>query len=1015
MLGGTSKTHSLRPDTALGATEGRARFVFVALLICLVTLIVFFRGFLQSGFNMIAGDIGDARFNIAILEHLRAVMHGEAPFTSPNFFWPERGVLGYSDSLFLMGLPYTIARSAGLDHYLAFETAFVVFKAIGFFSMLWFLRTAGVSRPVALIGSVLFTLSNLYFVSMGHAQLATVVFTPLIVALACSAWREHGAGGTRAAYVYAIFCATLTALVLLTSFYIGWFTILAAACCAAIAALVQIIESRSVTPVSDWHREALARRWLFGIAALVFIVAMVPFLLTYVPTLKTTGGRTFAENLLYSGAPIDLLNVGPGNWLWGRALESILAHPFATGERNLGWPPLILLLTIGGGVVCFIKLLGKDETDSGRHRKELLIAVFSASFLCLWTLSIHVGRWSLWWVVFKAVPGGSAIRVPARLNIVLNVLLVFSACLVLERLRHRHDRVGRMIIPALTALLVAEQINIASTHAIDRAVENAILVRIKHPPVGCSSFLLTVPALPQPWFANQIDAMLVARAANLPTINGYSGWSPPDWNLMMFDNYYVDHAQRWALLKHVEQGLCGLDLRKGSWSPTNLDLNTAYSPGEVIDFRTDGNAPHFEGEGWGNPGPEGSFTVGGHSELVLQLPAPPVSDLVLSIEARAFTPPQRRRFDDTLLVNGSVAAQWTITDREPLIRRQVRLPARLMRSRAVRIEFINHDPRSPADLGLSVDARKLGLAIGTLRLDPTVYSPGEVLDFRTGGNARYFEGEGWGDPGPGGSFTVGGHSELVLQLPEPPVSDLVLSIEAHAFTPPQRSHFDDTLLVNGRVAAQWTITDHEPLIRRQVRLPARLMRSRTIRIEFIDHDPRSPADLGLSVDARKLGLAIHTLRLDPTVYSPGEVLDFRTGGNARYFEGEGWGDPGLLGSFTVGGHSVLLLQLPAPPVRDLLLLIEAHAFTPPRRSHFDDTLLVNGRVAAQWTITDHEPLIRRQVRLPARLIRSRAVRIEFINHDPLSPADLGLSVDARKLGLAIHTLRLDATTPPRSE
>jgi len=37
------------------------------------------------------------------------------------------------------------------------------------------------------------------------------------------------------------------------------------------------------------------------------------------------------------------------------------------------------------------------------------------------------------------------------------------------------------------------------------------------------------------------------------------------------------------------------------------------------------------------------------------------------------------------------------------------------------------------------------------------------------------------------------------------------------------------------------------------------------------------------------------------------------------------------------------------------------------------------------------------------------VRIEFINHDPRSAADFGLSLDDRKISLGIHTLRVDAT------
>jgi hypothetical protein len=1011
------KVQHMRPGTVPTASEKNStarRFLILAVLICLLTLIVFFRPFFQSAFNLIAGDVGDNRFIIAILEHWRMATHGKAPFTSPNFFWPERGVLGYSESLFLMSLPYIIGRSTGLDYYLAFEISFMVFKAIGFFSMLWLLRSvAGISRQVALVGSVLFTLSNLYFVSMQHSQLSTVVFTPLLAALACSAWREYGRGRVRIAHAYGVACGILTALVLFTSFYIGWFTILAAAGCMTITALARAVEQRSVSPISEWLQDAFARRWLLGVAALVFIVAMVPFLATYVPTFRNTGGRTFWESLQYSGEPMDVLNVGSGNWMWSHVLAPVLArserHPFGAGERIVGWPPVILLLTICGGAVSLMKLLGKKLAYSAGHKAQLLIVIFSASFLGLWLLSIRVGKWSLWWLVFKAFPGGSAIRVPVRFNIVLNVLLVLSACLILEQLRYRRSSMQRVVFWGLAVLLVAEQINVEPTHAIDRAAERTILAQIKRPPDACSSFFFTAPAqADRLFFVNQIDAMLVAREMDLPTINGYSGWFPADWNLLMFDKQYIDHVRKWVLVKHIEQGLCGLDLRNGSWT-THLDLKNAYSPGEVLDFREGGNALHFEGEGWGDPEPGGSWTIGGHSLLVLQLPTAPTGDLVLSLEAHSFTPTQRSRFDDTLVVNGRVAAQWKITDQEPTIQRQVRLPAELIRFRVVRIEFINHDPRSPADFGLSADTRKVGLALHTLRLDATTYSLGEALDFRRGGNAQYFEGEGWGEPEPGGSWTVGRHSVLALQLPAAPTSDLLLSLEAHAFTPPQRSRFDDTLVVNGHVAAQLSVDGREPVIRKQVRLPAGLIRSRTVRIEFINHDPRSPADFGLSMDTRKVGLALHTLRLDATTYSPGDVLDFRRGGNARQFEGEGWGDPEPEGSWTIGGHSLLVLQLPTAPTGDLMLSLEAHSFTPTQRSRFDDTLVVNGRVVAQWKITDREPTIQRQVRLPAGLIHSRAVRIEFINHDPRSPADFGLSLDARKLGLALHTLRLDAT------
>jgi hypothetical protein len=63
--------------------------------------------------------------------------------------------------------------------------------------MLWLLRSfVRLSKPVALVGAALFTLSNVYYISAGHAQLVTVVFISVFASLVLSSWREpvRGAG-----------------------------------------------------------------------------------------------------------------------------------------------------------------------------------------------------------------------------------------------------------------------------------------------------------------------------------------------------------------------------------------------------------------------------------------------------------------------------------------------------------------------------------------------------------------------------------------------------------------------------------------------------------------------------------------------------------------------------------------------------------------------------------------------------------------------------------------------------
>ncbi|MGA8599129.1 MAG: hypothetical protein WB676_30800 [Bryobacteraceae bacterium] len=850
------------------ARESNARgnyFPWIAGIVCLLSLVIFFRDFLESGFNLIAGNLGDNRFIIAILEHWRAVAHGRASFRSPNFFWPEHGVLGYSESLFLFSLPYAVGRAAGLDLYIAFELTLILFKAVGFFSMLWLLRSfVRVSRSVALVGSTLFTISNLYFIDTGHAHLMTVVFVPLLACLACAGWLAYGRGQKGLGHIYSGLLGLLLALVLFTSFYIGWFAILAGGVAFASAVLLRILQARSLSPLREWSRLAVGRSSLLATALLVFYVAIIPFLITYLPTLKQTSGRAFQENRLYSSRPVDLLNIGEGNWIWGRAVDSLMIWlgngPMAPTESQRGWPPLTLALIAAGLFLGFRRKEDRGRAGLLRYDERFLAAVLGVSFITGWVLSVKVGERSLWWLVFKFIPGGSAVRVPARFNLVLNVFAIILACLVLNGLAKQGRRVWKVVFWAVSFFLIAEQINTAPAHLIRRDSENAILARVGRPPSTCRSFFLTHPARRPGKLAllsiDQIDPMLIARSYNIPTLNGYSGWFPPGWDFFAFGRGYLQNVRWWARRKEITSGLCGLDLRDGSWTPVNF-TKTPYRLGWAIDFHAGGNADFYEAQGWSHAEEVGSWTVGAHSVLILDLQWPPTSDLWLTFKAHAFVVPQHPSFKETLRVNNSEVAEWSITD--PQVEKRVRLPLNLIRSRPLRIEFFDHDPRSPAELGLSTDVRKLGLAIETLKLEPD--SPGLTIDFRRGGNARPYETEGWSEAEDEGTWALGGHSVLSVNLPALPAVDCWLLLAGHAFTPPQHPSFEETMRVNGKEVAEWSITD--PQVEKRVRLPRNLVRSRLLRIEFFDRDPRSPAELGLSPDDRKLGLALENLELEP--------------------------------------------------------------------------------------------------------------------------------------------------------
>jgi hypothetical protein len=573
------------------AQEGRARgiksgnadpswiyLLLVACAVCISTLAFVYREFLSSGFNLIAGNVGDNRFVIAILEHWRAVIHGKAFFTSPNFFWPEQGVLGYSESMFLFAPPYIAARTIGLDPYLAFELTQMSFKAIGFFSMLWLLRSCiRVTWSTALVGSVLFTLSNLYFISAGHGHLTTVVLVPLLAALLCTGWRSYGGEHRILGLVYGGLFGLLLALVLFTSFYIGWFAALASGVVIVTTFIYRTFHVRMLSLSCNWVNTMKHRAPVLAAALLLFSLAIIPFLITYLPILKQTGGRDFREVLIYSATPIDLLNVGRENWMWGRSLDEVRiwlsGTPMAPSEAQRGWPPLTVALLAGGVFLGFRRQGCRSSPCSSRDAQRFMTAVLSASFVTCWALSLKFGDRSLWWLIFKFVPGSSAIRVAPRFNLVINVLVVVVVCLVLNELSKEVRRSRRIAFWTLSALLIAEQINTSRSHVIRRDSEMAILNRVRRPPTTCASFFLAYPVRRGgaiSLVADQIDAMLIARLRNLPTLNGYSGWVPPGWDLTVLTKDYLPRVRRWAMSRQVTTGLCGLDLRDGSWSPVDF-------------------------------------------------------------------------------------------------------------------------------------------------------------------------------------------------------------------------------------------------------------------------------------------------------------------------------------------------------------------------------------------------------------------------------------------------------------
>jgi hypothetical protein len=543
-----------------------------------ISLFVLFRPFFASHFDLTLGDPGDGRFELAILEHWTKVFHGQAAIGSPNFFYPEKGVLGYSDAFLGLGLLHAFFRLLGADRYLAVELATMLFVALGFVAMYHLMRKVlHFTRAGSLVGATLFVISDMYYVYVVHPYILVSVMTaPMVFLLAGKYWQQRNVKAA-GALLYLCLSSVLLALIFYTSFYIGWFLLL----CSAVVALVYvgccIFAERSASPLSRGVKYGWQHKWDFILAGIVFLLSMAPFMVLYMPSLHRTGKRSIAETLGLMPGPLAIVDVGRENLVWGRMsgrIEDWLVQSGGAHEHPTGWPLLTILVFLVAAVYCGVQLV---RVRRGRivppPRRLFLMSAIVLTCLTLWTAGVRVGAHApVWLLLTKVVPGAAAIRIPQRIDLVLNIGVVVVCMFGLEALRKKLAPFGALayLVPAfLVGAMAIEQLNMMETHLISRKGEAQKFARVSPPPKACSSFFVS------DWSStnigmvhNQTDAMMVAQQYDIPTVNGTSSWFPTGWDFLEESRAHVaSTAMDWAKQKGVANGLCALDVSSGIWKP----------------------------------------------------------------------------------------------------------------------------------------------------------------------------------------------------------------------------------------------------------------------------------------------------------------------------------------------------------------------------------------------------------------------------------------------------------------
>lgn len=493
--------------------EFRAFPSLIAVLFALLGLGMVFHVQIRSGLALAQPDFFDPRLIQFTLERNHRFWFTTQPvgdhFWSPPFFYPEPLAGALTDSMIGLQPFYSPWRWLGADIETAYQLATMGLLVACFAAAhLLFRRGLGFGPLPAAVAAFLFAFALPRSAQLSHAQLFAHYGTPLALLGLLRAFAPELSAVRRRAGVTLFFAALFWQL--LGSFYLAWFLALTVAAGALVAAVVP----RFRRPA--WQRFRVARgRWL--LAGAVASIGAALFLYPYAAArerLPPGAVENFADALPRAQS---FLFGGWGSWET-RALG--LADWWRIREITIPWEQALSpgLFTLA------LALWGFWQ------RRKSPLAGFAAATVGFTLLLLM--RWpggaTLWPMVERLLPGADAIRVPARAGLLLLLPVGLGVAWALESLGRYRWR--RLALALAVVLVVAEQSQTQASYpkGAPTARAQALAAAL---PEGCSAFVYTAlaPLDRVNLGFDQLDAMFASLESGVPTLNGYSGYTPGGW------------------------------------------------------------------------------------------------------------------------------------------------------------------------------------------------------------------------------------------------------------------------------------------------------------------------------------------------------------------------------------------------------------------------------------------------------------------------------------------------------
>jgi hypothetical protein len=531
-------------------------------LAVVVATVVPFRG-LASG--LLIGGVVDARWTVALHEHWYRWLHGLEGLTSTLYYYPAPDTLGLSDAFFVQGLLHSGLRTAGMSTIDAWSTTGVVMVLAGNVALALLSLRILQRLAVRIVFVVAAGTSYAFVAQFVHPQTAGYALVPWLALLLVMGWAGPP---PRTAWAWCL-VPPLWVLLALSAWYAAAFTLLIGALAVLLAPIL--------FPVGGLVAHARTRlltipRWLAAACGVTTLGLAALWAAVYLPVAGETTRDWYADGAPFAPQLSDFVNVTwPDGGIWSPLMRvTALTEAGTSVEQRLGLTPVLVVAFLVASVAALASL-SRGPARFARLQLWCVLIVVTAIGLV-----VADGRsQSLWRLVWVWVPGGSSVRAPMRIMIILTPLVLAVVLRALEHLMLRstgRGRIAALVLVSVTCVaLVVEQQRPApaswtARDFIPGEYADATKALVDS---GCEAFFLVPPegdfgnrlaARPEGAVANSnIDAVSIAVQTGIPTLNGHAARLPLGYPAEGGYVADVGAVLSWARAMKPDTTLCVVD------------------------------------------------------------------------------------------------------------------------------------------------------------------------------------------------------------------------------------------------------------------------------------------------------------------------------------------------------------------------------------------------------------------------------------------------------------------------